>query len=157
MVFNGWKYWFIGLYFYISTSFFQKFPIEKNENESYKGKIILFDDFSKSYLDRSKWNVEKTGMHVNGELQAYVDTNKTIYKENGMLVLQPMYVSGLRPAWWLLGYGNWPETGEIDIMENTGEVDWASADLHGSGYSGETPFVNRYYFGHNNDIKQGHI
>lgn len=63
---------------------------------------------------------------------------------------------GLWPAWWMLGYGNWPQTGEIDIMEYVGEKDWASAAVHGSGYSGETPFVNRLYFDANNDITHWH-
>jgi beta-glucanase (GH16 family) len=63
---------------------------------------------------------------------------------------------GLWPAWWLLGYGSWPHTGEIDIMEYVGEKDWASAAVHGSGYSGETPFVNRLYFDANNDITHWH-
>lgn len=64
---------------------------------------------------------------------------------------------GLWPAWWLLGNGNWPETGEIDIMEYVGEKDWASAAVHGPGYFGETPFVNRFYFNKNNDATQWHV
>ncbi|AMR33579.1 hypothetical protein A0256_20190 [Mucilaginibacter sp. PAMC 26640] len=64
---------------------------------------------------------------------------------------------GLWPAWWMLGNGNWPETGEIDIMEYVGEPDWISAAVHGPGYSGETPFVNRQYFAKNNDATQWHI
>jgi beta-glucanase (GH16 family) len=55
--------------------------------------------------------------------------------------------AGLWPAFWALGgNGAWPATGEIDVMENVGEPDWVSAALHGPGYSGETPFVNRLYF-----------
>jgi len=65
--------------------------------------------------------------------------------------------AGLWPAWWMLGNGGWPETGEIDIMEFIGESDWASAAIHGPGYSGETPFVNRLYFQKNNTISQWHI
>ena len=65
--------------------------------------------------------------------------------------------AGLWPAWWLLGNGLWPETGEIDVMEYVGEKDWASAAVHGSGYFGETPFVNRQYFPANNDVTQWHI
>ncbi|MEI6189145.1 MAG: glycoside hydrolase family 16 protein [Chitinophagia bacterium] len=65
--------------------------------------------------------------------------------------------SGLWPAWWLLGNEIWPTTGEVDIMEYSGEKDWASAAIHGPGYSGETPFVNRKYFDANNDATQWHI
>ena len=64
---------------------------------------------------------------------------------------------GLWPAWWLLGKGRWPDAGEIDIMEYVGEKDWASAAVHGPGYSGETPFVNRMYFPKNNDVTDWHV
>ncbi|TFF38559.1 glycoside hydrolase family 16 protein [Mucilaginibacter psychrotolerans] len=63
---------------------------------------------------------------------------------------------GLWPAWWMLGYPNWPTGGETDIMEFIGEADWVSAAVHGPGYSGETPFVNRMYLHKNNDATQWH-
>ena len=44
--------------------------------------------------------------------------------------------SGFWPAFWALGNGKWPDTGEIDIMENVGEMDWTSVALHGPKYSG---------------------
>jgi beta-glucanase (GH16 family) len=65
--------------------------------------------------------------------------------------------TGLWPAWWILGKGRWPESGEIDIMEYVGEKDWASAAVHGPGYSGETPFVDRLYFPENKDVTNWHI
>jgi beta-glucanase (GH16 family) len=65
--------------------------------------------------------------------------------------------TGLWPAWWILGSGRWPESGEIDILEYVGEKDWASAAVHGPGYSGETPFVNRLYFDAANDVTNWHI
>lgn len=64
--------------------------------------------------------------------------------------------AGLWPAWWLLGTGNWPLTGETDIMEYIGEKDWVSAAVHGPGYSGETPFVNRQYFDADKDVAHWH-
>lgn len=64
--------------------------------------------------------------------------------------------AGLWPAWWLLGTGNWPVTGETDIMEYIGEKDWVSAAVHGPGYSGETPFVNRQYFDADKDVTHWH-
>lgn len=64
---------------------------------------------------------------------------------------------GLWPAWWLLGKGRWPDCGEIDILEYVGEKDWTSAAVHGPGYSGETPFVNRLYFDKKSDATNWHI
>jgi beta-glucanase (GH16 family) len=51
--------------------------------------------------------------------------------------------AGLWPAFWALGDGRWPETGEIDIMENAGDPRWTSVALHGPGYFGNTPLVKR--------------
>lgn len=54
--------------------------------------------------------------------------------------------AGLWPAFWALGTGSWPATGEIDVMENVGDPDWTSVALHGPGYSGSTPLVKRRSF-----------
>ncbi len=65
--------------------------------------------------------------------------------------------AGLWPAWWMLGSGVWPETGEIDIMEYIGEKDWISAAVHGKGYSGDAGLVDRYYFPDSNDVTHWHV
>ena len=54
--------------------------------------------------------------------------------------------AGLWPAFWMLGNGVWPETGEVDILEYVGEADWVSAAVHGTGYSGEAGLVNKLFF-----------
>jgi hypothetical protein len=51
------------------------------------------------------------------------------------------YGQGLWPAFWMLGNDiftvGWPESGEIDIMENVGrEPDRVHGTVHGPGYSG---------------------
>jgi beta-glucanase (GH16 family) len=64
---------------------------------------------------------------------------------------------GLWPAWWVLGPGRWPETGEIDIMEYIGENEWTNAAVHGPGYSGNTPFVKRVTITPQNPVSNWHI
>ena len=64
---------------------------------------------------------------------------------------------GFWPAFWLLGYGDWPDCGETDIMEYVGERDWTSAAMHGPGYSGETPLVQRQNFPAGTDVAQWHV
>ncbi len=63
---------------------------------------------------------------------------------------------GVWPAFWLLGNGKWPDTGEIDIMEYVGEKDWTGVALHGPGYSGETPLVNKFFFPEGVDVTEWH-
>ncbi|WP_374406168.1 glycoside hydrolase family 3 N-terminal domain-containing protein [Pelagerythrobacter sp.] len=63
---------------------------------------------------------------------------------------------GVWPAFWLLGNGDWPTAGEIDILEYVGEKDWVGVALHGPGYSGETPLVNKFMFENGIDVTQWH-
>jgi beta-glucanase (GH16 family) len=64
---------------------------------------------------------------------------------------------GLWPAWWVLGSGRWPATGEIDIMEFIGENEWTNAAVHGPGYSGNTPFVKRVTFTDKDPVTNWHV
>ena len=63
---------------------------------------------------------------------------------------------GVWPAFWLLGNGQWPDTGEIDIMEYVGEPEWTAVAIHGPGYSGETPLVKRRNFPAGQDASGWH-
>lgn len=63
---------------------------------------------------------------------------------------------GFWPAFWLLGYGDWPASGEIDIMEYVGQRDWTSSAMHGPGYSGNTPLAMRHTFAGGSDASQWH-
>ena len=64
---------------------------------------------------------------------------------------------GVWPAFWLLGNDKWPGTGEVDIMEYVGEKDWVGVALHGPGYSGETPLVNKFFFPEGEDVTGWHV
>ena len=65
--------------------------------------------------------------------------------------------AGFWPAFWLLGTGAWPATGEIDVMENVGDPAWVSAALHGPGYSGDTPIVQRAPFPAGQRVTDWHV
>ena len=65
--------------------------------------------------------------------------------------------AGLWPAFWALGTGRWPATGEMDIMENVGDPTWTNFALHGPGYSGNTPLASRQHFTRGGDITGWHV
>jgi len=65
---------------------------------------------------------------------------------------------GLWPAFWAMGSDKpWPDNGEIDIMENVGDPSWTNVAIHGPGYSGETPFVNRKDLPADQDVSAWHV
>ncbi len=65
--------------------------------------------------------------------------------------------AGLWPAFWMLGNGDWPACGEIDMMETVGDSSWISNALHGPGYFGNTPLAYRAFFPKGIDVTQWHI
>jgi len=65
--------------------------------------------------------------------------------------------AGLWPAFWALGEGNWPDCGEIDMMETVGDSSWISNALHGPKYFGNTPLAYRYALPNKSTVDQWHI
>jgi beta-glucanase (GH16 family) len=65
--------------------------------------------------------------------------------------------AGMWPAFWALGKGKWPDSGEIDVMETVGDSSWTSNALHGPGYFGNTPLAHRETFATGMDVTQWHI
>ncbi len=64
---------------------------------------------------------------------------------------------GIWPAFWLLGDNfdevSWPQSGEIDIMENIGSEPYnLYGTVHGPGYSGGDGVKGRYGFSHTSPI-----
>jgi len=65
--------------------------------------------------------------------------------------------AGLWPAFWALGNGEWPDCGEIDMMETVGDSSWISNALHGPKYFGNTPLAYRYFLPKHQTVDQWHI
>lgn len=65
--------------------------------------------------------------------------------------------AGMWPAFWALGEGNWPDCGEIDMMETVGDSSWISNALHGPKYFGNTPLAYRYFLPNKQNVDQWHI
>ncbi|MDO3627983.1 glycoside hydrolase family 16 protein [Mucilaginibacter sp. BT774] len=64
---------------------------------------------------------------------------------------------GLWPAFWALGNGEWPDCGEIDMMETVGDSSWISNALHGPNYFGNTPLTYRHFFPKKATVNDWHI
>jgi len=65
--------------------------------------------------------------------------------------------AGLWPAFWALGTGRWPDSGEMDILENVGDPAWTNFAVHGPGYSGDKCFDFRQRFPDGGDITGWHV
>ena len=107
--------------------------------------------------------VWKPGMDTNAEREADFISGRVNTRDNfdfthgraEARIRMPDNV-GAWPAFWLLGNGPWPYTGEIDIMEYVGDKSWTAVAIHGPGYSGETPIVARRSFPEGQDVTGWH-
>lgn len=88
-----------------------------------------------------------------------IDTRSKVEFTYGTAAARMKLVAGdgFWPAFWALGDGRWPDTGEIDVMENVGDASWTSVALHGPGYFGDTPLVRRVPFAGKRDAAAWHV
>ena len=114
------------------------------------GVLVLQPNFRKDYRTPGG----RTADFVSGRIESKGKFEFT-YGRAAARIRMPDAV-GVWPAFWLLGNGKWPETGEIDIMEYVGEADWTGVALHGEGYSGETPLVDKQFFAPGTDATDWH-
>ena len=114
------------------------------------GVLVLQPQFRKGY--------EAPGGRVADFVSGRIDSRGKFQFTHGRAVarIRMSDAVGVWPAFWLLGNGKWPDSGEIDIMEYVGEADWTSVALHGRGYSGETPLVDKQFFPDGTDATQWH-
>ena len=114
------------------------------------GVLALQPNFSKDF----KTPNGRTADFVSGRIESQGKFDFTYGRAVARIKMPD--ATGVWPAFWLLGNGSWPETGEIDIMEYVGEADWTGVALHGKGYSGETPLVDKQFFPRGTDVTQWH-
>ena len=81
-------------------------------------------------------------------LSGRIDTANTLDVTYGRVEsrIRMPRAQGAWPAFWMLGYGQWPDAGETDIMEYIGEAGWTSSSLHGPGYSAGGNIGDKQYF-----------
>ncbi|MDB5247847.1 MAG: glcA 1 [Segetibacter sp.] len=115
------------------------------------GALVIHPRFSPGFItaDGKKFDFLSSRIHTKGKFDfTYGTAAARIKMPEG---------KGLWPAWWLLGNGDWPGSGEIDIMEFVGESEWINSAIHGPGYSGNTPFVKRDSSFISNPVTNWHI
>lgn len=116
-----------------------------------RGALLLRPHYRKGFVTPDK----KTFDFISGR----IDTQGKVEVTYGTVAARMKLPagSGLWPAFWMLGGGRWPATGEIDIMENVGFPDWVNSALHGPGYSGNTPLVKRFSLPKDRDVTAWHV
>jgi len=102
--------------------------------------LILRARYRPGYVTPSGRRVD----FLSGRIDTAEKVNVTFGRVEGRIRMPR--AQGVWPAFWMLGYGDWPDAGETDIMEYIGEAGWTSSSLHGPGYSGEGNIGDRQFF-----------
>ncbi len=123
----------------------------KDAQGAKNGALVIHARFSRGYItkDGKKFDM----------ISGRIDTHSKVEFTYGTVAARIKMAegTGFWPAWWMLGTGRWPQTGEIDIMEFIGQKEWTNAAMHGPGYSGNTPFVKRDSFAVKSPVTNWHI
>ena len=123
-------------------------------------------DWGNAQLEYDTDRVENVSLDGNGHLaivareESYEQRNYTSARINTRDLFEPTYGrfearmklpwgQGIWPAFWLLGANidvvNWPQCGEIDIMEYRGQEPlFVHGTIHGPGYSGQQSVTRRF-------------
>jgi len=114
--------------------------IEKLGKGTYNDELQSYDS-SGIKLDKSQGLIINTSVTNGNIISGRINTKDKIKVKYGRIEAKIMFQdgSGLWPAFWMLGNvsGNWPDIGEIDIVEWIGRMPRAIyGTLHGPGYSG---------------------
>lgn len=129
------------------------------EAQSYKKENVTIKD-GNLIITAKKENADGKS-YTSGRIRSYNKVFKTYGRLDARMSL-PSY-SGLWPAFWLLPnnstYGNWPNSGEIDIMEARGRInDEVSAAVHmANQYNQHTYQTQRYSLSDGDNISNYHI
>lgn len=129
------------------------------EAQSYKKENVTIKDGT-LIITAKKENADGKS-YTSGRIRSYNKVFKTYGRLDARMSL-PSY-SGLWPAFWLLPnnstYGNWPNSGEIDIMEARGRInDEVSAAVHmANQYNQHTYQTQRYSLSDGDNISDYHI
>ena len=134
---------------YVDTPETIHFRVDSDEADD--GVLVLQPRYSPAYRTPSGRSTDFVSGRINTR-----DKFEFTYGRAAARIRLPDAV-GVWPAFWALGNGQWPGTGEIDIMEYVGEKDWTGVALHGPGYSGETPIVNKFVFDEGTDATDWHV
>jgi beta-glucanase (GH16 family) len=107
------------------------------------------DTRENSYLDGSGNLVIESRQPTPGQYtSARLKTQTKFAVEYGKIEVRIKLPAGqgIWPAFWMLGTeGGWPDSGEIDIMENIGrEPEMVHGTVHGPGYSGDKGIGQSY-------------
>jgi hypothetical protein len=142
---------------YNATNFFDSFSFFTGDDPThgtvtYVDKATAFAD-NLSYIswdDKVIMKGDDTSTLQAGQNRASVRVSSNAIYNTGLFLLdinRAPWGCGVWPAFWTLGNGTWPATGEIDIIEGVHDNEHNQVTWHTSAGCNLTPAVNNSYTG----------